>query len=289
MRPLAVGEVLDGAMSLLRLYPGPTFGLAAVLMAIQMALTVPVQWLTQDMTFSLIAPVPASGSGRDPLLALLGVTISTVVVAVIAAACTGVVTGMTASVVGGAALGRPVTIRTVWTEVRSRLWALVGLSLLIGVCTGIGSLVLFVGQYFVGAILAAAVPAMVLERIGPFRALKRSWDLTLRGGSSYLRLVLIVGLAGLVGGVLQFLISGPFLIVGEVIVASSSPQAPSSGQILASVLLAGVGTMLGSTVAAPFLGCVSGLIYVDRRMRAEGLDIELGQQARRTIQNRGAA
>jgi len=79
----------------------------------------------------------------------------------------------------------------------------------------------------------------------------------------------------------------PFLIASQAVVASS-PQ-PSSGQILLSVLISGAGTMLGSIVVAPFLGCLYALIYIDRRMRAEGLDIELGQRARRALAVREAA
>ena len=42
-----------------------------------------------------------------------------------------------------------------------------------------------------------------------------------------------------------------------------------------------IGTILGGTVAQPFLAGVLALLYVDRRMRAEGLDLVLQQDARR--------
>jgi hypothetical protein len=288
-RPLALGEILDGAVSLLRLYPGPLLGLAAIVMTIQLVLTVPVQYLSQDFTFSILDPVPtAGGSDLDPLLALVGVALSTAIVAVIAGACAGVVSGITASVVGRATAGQPVTISTVWADVRPRLWALIGLSLLIGLATGIGALFVLIGSWIVGAAFAVAVPAMMLERLGPFRAMKRGWELTFTSFGAFARLLGIRVLATFViAGIWQGLIGFPFLIIGQVITTIDAPQSPSSGQLLFSVFVTGLGTMLAGVVVTPFIGCIDALLYVDRRMRAEGYDIELGQRLRRAA--RGVA
>ena len=43
IRPLAMGEILDGAVLLLRLYPGATLGVGAAVMAVQLLLTTPIQ------------------------------------------------------------------------------------------------------------------------------------------------------------------------------------------------------------------------------------------------------
>jgi hypothetical protein len=283
-RPLALGELLDGAVSLLRLYPGPTMGLAAIVMVIQLVLTVPVQYLTQDLSFSVFSPVPSAGaSDLDPLLALLGVVLSTALVGVIAGACAGVVAGMTASVVGGAALARPVTASTVWADVRPRLWPLVGLSLLIGLATAIGSLFFWFGQFFVAGAFAIAVPAMMLERTGAFRAIKRGWDLTFTSFGAYMRVVGIRVLAVFVATIWQLLVALPFMAVGQYVLTLGAPNTPAPLQLLLSVFLTGLGTMAGGIVATPFLGCVDGLLYTDRRMRAEGFDIDLGRRLRRGV------
>jgi MFS family permease len=288
-RPLALGEILDGAVSLLRLYPGPLLGLAAIVMTIQLVLTVPVQYLSQDFTFTILDPVPSSGgSGLDPLLALFGVALSTTIVAVIAGACAGVVSGITASVVGRATAGQPVRISTVWADVRPRLWALIGISLLIGLATGIGALAVLVGSWIVGAAFAVVVPAMMLERLGPFRAMKRGWELTFTSFGAFMRLLFIRILATVViAGIWQSLIGLPFLIAGQLIATVNAPQSPSPGQLLLSVFVGALGTMLAGVVVTPFVGCIDALLYVDRRMRAEGYDIELGQRLRRA--SRGVA
>jgi hypothetical protein len=49
------------------------------------------------------------------------------------------------------------------------------------------------------------------------------------------------------------------------------------------VFLSSLGAMAGGVFAVPFLGCVDGLLYTDRRMRAEGFDIDLGQRQRRGV------
>jgi hypothetical protein len=287
LRPLAMGEILDGAMSLLHRFPAATLGLGAAVMTVQLALTVPVQFLTQGFTFSLISRDTTGGAGLDPVLALLGVALSTTLLAVIASACTGVVSGLTAAVVGDAALGHPVAPRSVWTQVRTRMWPLIGLALLVAVAGGIGQLLLLAGWVFLTGVLAVAIPAVVLERAGVIRAIRRSWDLTI---GDFFRVLGIRLLALFVGWVLQTLVGLPFLLASLVVTFDGSGgQVPGDGQLLAGVVLAGLGTFAGSVVSAPFLGCVDALLYTDRRMRAEGLDIEIGQRVRRAAAERGAA
>jgi len=282
IRPLSLGEILDGAVSLLRLYPGPLLGLAALVMSVQLLLTVPVQYLSQDFSLSIFSPIPSSG-GNDlnPLLALFGIALSATIGAVIAGLCAGVVSGMAAAVVGRSATGQPVTISAVWADVRPRIWALIGLSLVIGLATAIGSLFFLVGAWPVGAIFALAVPAMMLERVGPIQAIRRGWRLIFTNFWAFARLFLIRVLATvIVAGIWTFLVAGPFEVASQVILSLNAPQSPSPGQILLSVFASGLGAMVSGIVVIPFLGCVDALLYVDRRMRAEGYDIELGQRLR---------
>lgn len=276
MRPLALGEILDGAMGLLRRYPAATLGMGAVVMAIQFVLTVPIQYLTQDYTFSLFAPNAVVGS-LDPLLWLLGLAVSTSLIGLVAAACAGLVSGLTASVVGDTVLGRPVSVRTVWLQVRSRLWPLIGLALLIGLASSIGSLFL-VGWLFIAGVMAVAIPVLVLERAGPITAIKRSWNLTIR---DFFRVLGIRLLALFVGYILQFLLALPFTLLAQVALYAGTNGLPTDGRVFLSVLIAALGTFAGGVFSMPFLGCVDALLYTDRRMRAEGLDIELGQRMRR--------
>lgn len=288
IRPLAVGELIDLAVALLRLYPGPTMGLAAIVMSVQLLLLLPVQYATQDLTFSLLTPT-TTGTG-DPLAALLGIVISGAIIGVITGLCGGVVAAMSAAVVGDAALGHPVTVRAVWSQVRSRLWAVLGLSLVIGIAISFGSSamawcppVALALQAAVHAAFVIAIPALILERVGPIQALKRGWSLTFTQFAAYLRTTLIVLLALVAAAVWQIVMTIPFAVVAQIIVTVDPSQSPSPTELLLSVIANGLGLFAGSVVASPFLGCVGGLLYVDRRMRAEGFDIDLGQRQRRGV------
>ena len=46
-----------------------------------------------------------------------------------------------------------------------------------------------------------------------------------------------------------------------------------------TLLMSALGGFVGGTVARPFQSGVSALLYIDRRMRAEGLDLTLAQAA----------
>jgi hypothetical protein len=285
-RPLAVGELIDLAVALLRLHPGPTMGLATIVMAVQLLLLLPVQYATQDLTFSLLTPTPSSSG--DPLTALLGIVVAGTVIGVITGLCSGVVAGMSAVVVGNAALRQPITVKAVWAQVRPRLWAIIGLSFLTGIAIAVGSSPMsFCPPVALGleaaarAAFAAAIPALLLERIGLFGALKRGWSLVFTNIGAYLRTALTMLLALVAALIWQLVMALPFLAVAEVILSFDAPRSPSASQLLLSVIVNGLGTFAGSVVAAPFLGCVGGLLYVDRRMRAEGFDIDLGQRLRR--------
>jgi hypothetical protein len=288
MRPLAVGEILDGAMSLLRLYPAATLGLGAAVMAVQMVLTVPVQWLTQDLTFSLLLPSPSGDGGIDPLLAILGFGISTLLVTLVSSVCSGVVSGMSAAVVGDAALGRPITAGTIWGQVRPRLWALIGLSLLITAATFGGLVVVLVGAVFMFVVTAVAIPALMLERTGVIGGFRRSLQLTMHTPSGFFRLLLIRGLALVVASVIGQVFVLPASAIGQAFIFGDNPN-PSGGETLVAVFIVGLATFAASSVTVPFLGLVDALLYTDRRMRSEGLDIQLDQQARRVAAAREVA
>jgi hypothetical protein len=276
MRPLAVGEILDGAMAVLRAHPGPTLGLGAIVLSIQMALTLPLKYLTQNLSFSLFSPGNLfNGSSIGGLLLAWAVT------SVIAAACGGMVCALSATVVGDASLGREITARTVWRQVRPRVWGIVGLSLILGIAAGIGMLAVLAGWLFVMGVWSLAVPAMMLERVGVFTALKRSWQLSI---SSFWRVLGIRLLAWGIAFVLSGVLGGLLDLAGSAVLTSSAD--PEKWVVLLGVFLAGLGEMSAAVIVVPFVGCVEALLYIDRRMRAEGLDIELGHSNRALV--RGA-
>lgn len=269
MRPMAMGEILDGAMGMLRQAPAATLGIGAIVSAIQAFLTIPLQFLSSRFTFSLFDLSDLSGS--DPFLTIVGFGASAMATGVVVTTCAGIIAGFMAGAVGDSSLGRPVTLRGVWLQTRPRLWALTGLSLFIGLVTLLGAGALGLGWLFFTGVFAVAVPVLMLERATMFQAISRSWHLTIK---DFFRVLGIRLLAILVAVVLGQILALPLTLAGEGVLIAAGTD-PSDLALLLSVFCTGVGVMIGSLLTAPFLGCVDAFIYIDRRMRSEGLDIEM--------------
>ncbi|ERH20767.1 hypothetical protein HMPREF1978_00028 [Actinomyces graevenitzii F0530] len=142
---------------------------------------------------------------------------------------------------------------------------LVGLFILMVISTLVGS--------YLSIKFSVASPAMVLENLGVFAAIGRSWSLT-RGnfwrlfGINILTAIITSIVAGIFGGIAGAL-GAIFVVVG-----SSSPE-----DVIASLNTTYILTMVMSTIAQllilPFTSSVNALLYIDLRMRKEGLDVEL--------------
>lgn len=278
LRPLGLGEILDGAVSVVRRYPRQTLGLSAVvavvatILNIALVLSIPDDLLngsasTQDLSDSQIGGAVASLLGAAAVTLLAGLVLS------------GVIT----VVMGKAVLGRSLSTAEAWQGTRAVLWRLLGLSLttflLIGLTVGLPFLtllagpigVLFIIPGVIGGIylyvrLSLAGPALVLERCGIRAALRRS-GLLVRGAwwRTLGILVLALIIAQVAGGVLAV----PFLFIDGL-----SGDVSTAGQIGNQI-----GAGLGLVITAPFSSGVTALLYLDRRMRAEGLDVTLAAQA----------
>ena len=143
--------------------------------------------------------------------------------------------------------------------------------------TLVGILILVVAGAIVGSYLyikfSVAPPAMVLENLGVFAAIGRSWSLT-RGnfwrlfGINILTAIITSMVAGIFVGIADAL-GAIFIVVG-----SSSPE-----DVIASLNTTYILIMVMSTIAQllilPFTSSVNALLYIDLRMRKEGLDVEL--------------
>lgn len=125
-------------------------------------------------------------------------------------------------------------------------------------------------------IKTSLVPSIiVLERLGLFAAIARSWRLT-RG--HFWRTFGIQILIGVVVNVAASIVTFPLQIISSFLVALINPLGDSTGIIIGSVALAILVILLSVVIGAIGLVMQSSslaLIYVDIRMRNEGLDLEL--------------
>lgn len=293
LRPLSVGEILDGAISYVRANPKATLGIAAVVgtisVLVQLAATIPI---ASDLgTFQDWAQNPESVNVSDAggtLAKILAISaLSGVVTAILGLIASGALT----HIMGRAVQGKPMSLGEAWDATRPRLFALIGVSVIIGVVTSglviialapgfglillgggttsvaaVGGLLLLLGlcagvalAIFLGVRWSLATPALMLEGTSVTGALQRSWNLV---SGAFWRTLGIVLLGTVIGGAISGLVSGIFGAFG------------ATGSTV-GLFMASIGTVLGFMLATPFIAGVITLVYVDRRMRTEGFDARL--------------
>lgn len=296
LRPIGVGELLDGALQLIRSNPRTVLGLAAVISAVSAV----IQTIGLASAFAVI-DLDATSTPVDPdptaeLLELGTLTAAQLLPAIVAAFLQSLASGLFIVLVGAAVLGRRLDAGQTWTLLRPRLWALLGLTLLLGVgftaFAGIvvGVIVLLalalggwaaipglllalaaiVASVYVYVRLAVAPPALVMEGRSPFEALGRSWSL-IRG--SWWRVAGILLLASVITQVLAGIVTVPITVISSVGAALLGADAADATTPM--VIATGIATLVSGIIIMPFSAAVTGLLYTDLRIRREALDIEL--------------
>ena len=297
LRPLGVAELLDGAITAFRRYPKaillPSFvvalGVGVVAYVIQLAT---IGYLSDLSTLD-----PRVADGADVASAAVPAIVLSLVSILVQFIATVLLTGVITVVMSQAVLGRPMTATDAWHQVRPQMWRLLALALLItaavvgllvataiivvvlGVLTfGIG-LILLLGFWIPAAVLltywAIAPAALLLEKAGIARALGRARSLT---AGAFWRTFGTLVLMAVVYGVISVAISIPFS-VPEIIAPSVDPLTAEIDQtrFVVNTAISTVGSVIVATVALPFVAGVISLLYIDRRMRTEGLDITLAR------------
>jgi len=236
LRPLSIGEILDGALVLLRRHFTLVLGIAVVCEGIPTAMDVYI-----DLT---------GGGSQNPGLSLLD-RLLTLVGSVL-------VTGATVRVVSEAYLGRTPLFGDAMRFAGSRFGTILGANIMSGFLTVLATLALVIPGIVVACGYSVAAEAAALESGSAGEALRRSWGLTkgfkwkgLALGVVSIGLILVVYLgAGVLGGILGEVMGG----LDEVL----------------AVLAAGV-----SLLIYPVISCVFTLFYYDLRVRKEGFDLEM--------------
>lgn len=236
LRPLSTGEILDGALVLMRRNFGLLLTVALVCQGVP---------TTMDVYIDL-----SGGPGLNPGLSLLDrlLTIASGVL----------VTGATVHVVSEAYLGRTTALGDAIRFGGSRFGTVFGSNLISGVLTLLATLLLIIPGIVVACGFSVSAPAAAFESGSSSDAVRHSWELTkgFRWKALGLWVVtvgmfLVVYLAvGVVGG-----------WVGALIDATDT-------------LLVVLGACV-SLLIYPVIACVFTLFYYDLRIRKEGFDIDM--------------
>jgi hypothetical protein len=209
-----------------------------------------------------------------------------------------IATALLTIVISRAVLGQPVSISDAWRSARPRLLRLAVLSLLllfgfaaiitlgglpgwalglpwlaaIGVLVALGIVIRLLFRY------SLAAPALMLEKQGIFAALLRSAKLV-RG--SWWRIFGIQLLALILVSVVASVISLPFAVIAALFDSGGAAGflGASGGTGWTVLIISGIGAVIGSTITFPIVSGVTVLLYIDQRIRREGLDLELARAA----------
>ncbi|GAB3166860.1 membrane protein [Amycolatopsis stemonae] len=281
LRPLNVGDILDGAITAMRRYPLLIFGIGAVMAVLSAGIGFLVQRYVLADLESLASPDNLGPGATDEELrnAVFGAFgdafLAIVPTLFVETLLLTITAGLMAAVMGRAALGREVNFGVVWAEVRPRLLPLIGVAFAYALVTTVGVMLCFIPGAVAWTFWALAAPALVLER-GTFRqAFARTVKLV---SGAFWRVLGILVLAKVIESFFENIIQLPFTLGTGVFSAVLNPgkvYVPSTGDLL----LASAGQIVSGTIAIPFVTLVTVIVYLDQRMRREGMDIELARAA----------
>ncbi|MCB1281585.1 MAG: hypothetical protein KDB18_08675 [Salinibacterium sp.] len=306
MRPLDLGTLLGAAFRVLRRNPRPTFGVALL---VQVVVTVVSLIVIGGPTIASLLRLQTAAPEDE-----CAIVAGTVAFGLFSAALAGLLgfvanawlQGIIVIEVARATLGEKLTLSGLWGHAKGRVGALVGWSLIVGLALGAAVAILvlavvalvstlgplgiglgvFLGIFGGFGLLVVAVwistklslvpSAIMIERVRIRAAMARSWSLT-RG--FFWRVFGIQLLVGAILGIAMNVISAPFSIAGAILGALVDPTGAGTQTAVTVVVIVYIVqlviTLVLSAIAAVISTAASSLIYLDLRMRKEGLDLRL--------------
>ncbi|HET6286102.1 MAG TPA: hypothetical protein VFG15_05035 [Amycolatopsis sp.] len=279
LRPLNLTDILDGAVTTMRRYWRMVFGAAAVTAVLTAAIDL-IGLLLVDTTEDLerlrdLGPAATDQELLNQTLDMLGGTLAASLVSLVATMVgTTLLTGFLTVLMGKAALGKPIVFKEAVKEAAGRLLPLLGLTVLYTLAIMVAAIFCFVPAIIPFTFWALASPALLLERGTVREAFRRSAKLV---SGMFWRIFGILLLAAVISAFLAMIITMPFSFGAFMAVFTDPEQVyiPSTGDLI----LQSVGTVIAQTIVGPFSALVTVILYIDQRMRREGMDIELARAA----------
>lgn len=297
LHPLTMGQIFDGAFKAIRANPMVMFVFAGVLVTIStiIELALSASFFTQYFSLLSLAesdPAALDALAEDDLLGMFAGSLAPVLLGMVfSLIISTILSGVLTFAVSQAVLGFKPTVSQVWHQVKGQILPLFGLVILItvlmavvpvalvfitalfifadsfglmiifGLLTLVGSLVWVL---FVMTATVLSTPVLMLERSGPITALRRGWQLARPFFWRVLGIYLLTMiLASIVTSIITFPASMAVMFL------------PPTGFLIAQ----GVATIIATTLVTPFVAAAIALLYIDIRIRREGLATELAAAA----------
>lgn len=148
--------------------------------------------------------------------------------------------------------GRPVNLAASARVGLSRLLPVIGVALLVGLFTGIAAILLLIPAFIVMTMLFVAMPACIVELLGPMDSLRRSRELT-KGH--------------------RWAIFGLWFLVA-IVVAIGSKLAGVVGSLIGGVSVSLLFSLIWGALAGAFNAIMVVVAYHDLRVAKEGVDTD---------------
>ncbi|MFF2493048.1 hypothetical protein [Agromyces sp. NPDC058064] len=305
LRPLSFGTLLWAPFQALRRNPAATFGSGLVVQLVSALATLAVVVPFMVFIFTRVEnaaaedmdAVMSGGVGAFLLLMLVPIALTLVASAFLQ--------GVMVVEVATGTLGERLGFGALWRRAARRIWPLLGwtglvtLALLLVVAfftaiivlaaltspealigavllTLVGALGLAVLGAWIGTKLSIVPSIIVLEGAGIGQAVRRSWRLT---DGYFWRTFGTLLLVGLILNVAAQVVVQPVSLIGTILAAIIDPTGTGAalGITIATSVVTLVLSLLIGAITAVVQSALVAVIYIDLRMRTEGLDLELAR------------
>ena len=261
LHPMTAGDILDGGFRLLKAN-------LRTIVLVAAAFVIPLNLIAAFLQRNTLGGVGfvrllSNPALMDPETMRAGQRsqlVGTLILLFVGLFITPVVGGAITRIVASSYLGLQCPPREAFRVVLRRYWALFGAFLCVHLLELAGAIGCLVGALFVMALFVTTTPALIVEGLGPIRAMGRSIELA---RSRYWPTLGIALLAGFIANFVAGIIGTPFqwgaLLIG----------------MRAGWPLYAIGTIVPALVTTPFVSIVATLIYFDGRIRQEGFDLQM--------------
>lgn len=257
LHPMSMGDILDGAFRLYR----ANFKSILIIVA---AIDGPIQFIgallrrnefggTSIFNFNGVAQQNSGGTSTSTAIGLIVLA----VVSIVALPLTG---GAVSRVVSASYMGGVETPAAALRAMVRKSFALLVAAVFVHVIEVVSFFFLILPGLIFMAMYVSVSPAIMVEGLGPFAGMGRSWSLT-RG-----RMWRVMGTAivcGIIVSIIGSVVADPFSFAGAAV------------GLHWGWILVFIGGLLGNLVTLALNAVVATLIYFDGRIRHEGFDLQI--------------
>ena len=318
LRPMTLGTILGAAFQTLR--RSPAILAPALLLSLAVALIQALGsagFLTQyfgavsDLGNASISGSSFGSTTTSLTSSFLGILFTSLASGVLTLFITAIVQGLVTVQVASSTLGTRLRLGAIWRRMRGRRGAVLGwaaltglvsllaiaivagllvligltgtagvvVAVLLGLLLGSGLLILFVWLWVKLGFVPAAI---VLERTSIRSSMSRSWRLT-RG--AFWRIfgtrLLVAAMLYVATQIIATPVALIFSLAGAVLQPNGATTAAASSSLVLSVIITQAVTAVITSVGLVVATATSALLYLDQRMRLEGLDLDLARFSER--------